>query len=68
MVIDKFGNSYRAWDQSRHVHFTSASHGSCAAHGKTLVQAVEKLEKLVERSRPGSHCTRACPDYEDDLY
>lgn len=68
MIIDRFGNSYRAWDQSRHVHFSSATHGSCAAHGKTLVEAVANLEKLIEKSQPGFYCTRSCPDYKDDLY
>lgn len=63
MVIDEFSTSVRAWDQSRHVHFSRATHGSCAAHGKTVEQAVTKLKELREKSRPGFHCTQSCPDY-----
>lgn len=68
ITIDKFSTTYRAWDQTRHVHFSSASHGSCAAQGTTLDEAVANLEKLVKKSRPGFHCTYSCPDYVNDLY
>lgn len=68
MVIDEFSQSVRAWDQSRHVHFTSATYGSCAAHGKTIEQAVTKLKELQGKSQPGFQCTTSCPEYWMDFY
>lgn len=67
ILLDQFSNSWRAWDQGRHVH-SKHGYGSCAAHAPTPEEAIAKVNEMIKRSRPGLSCDQNCPEYSWDFY
>jgi hypothetical protein len=79
MLIQKYGHptidylgggTWRLWFQEVHQHHGIGSHGSLAAQGATIEEAIMRLHESTKKypAREGMHCCKGCPEFTDDWY